>query len=103
MKDHFQMKIAPASGGPYYGLLQKLAYSTIIFIALPLAVVTGFTMSPAITAAYPFLLKIFGGFQSARTIHFFTSLALESFLFMHLVMIVISGFKKQIQYMTLGK
>ena len=103
LKDHFQMKIAPASGGPYYGLLQKLAYSTIIFIALPLAVVTGFTMSPAITAAYPVLLKIFGGFQSSRTIHFFTSIALESFLLIHLMMIVMSGFKKQIQYMTLGK
>jgi len=103
LKDHFQMKIAPASGGPSYGLLQKLAYSTVIFIAFPLAVVTGFTMSPAITAAYPVLLELFGGFQSARTIHFFTSLALELFLLMHLVMILISGFKNQIKYMTLGK
>jgi thiosulfate reductase cytochrome b subunit len=103
IKAHFQMKIAPPTGGPQYGLLQKLAYMSIIFFALPLAIITGFTMSPAITAAYPFLLEIFGGFQSARTIHFFTSLALEIFLIMHIVMIILSGFKQQVRYMTLGK
>ncbi|MEQ8686511.1 MAG: cytochrome b/b6 domain-containing protein [Imperialibacter sp.] len=103
MKNHLRMQIAPATGGPDYGLLQKLAYVMVIFLALPLAVVTGLTMSPAITAAYPFLLKMFGGYQSARTIHFFTSLTLELFLFMHLAMIIKTGFTQQIRYMTLGK
>ncbi len=103
MKEHFQMKIAPPTGGPNYGLLQKLSYMTIIFIALPLAIITGFTMSPAITAAFPFLLEVIGGYQSARTIHFFTSLALEIFLIMHIVMIILSGFKQQLRYMTIGK
>jgi thiosulfate reductase cytochrome b subunit len=103
MKDHFQMKISPPTGGPHYGLLQKFAYMSIIFIVFPLAIMTGFTMSPAITAAFPFLLTIFGGFQSARTIHFFTSFALEIFLIIHLLMIILSGFKQQFRYMTLGK
>lgn len=103
VKEHYQMKIAPPSGGPQYGLLQKLAYMSIIFFALPLAIITGFTMSPAITAALPFLLEIIGGYQSARTIHFFTSLALEIFLIMHVVMIALSGFKQQLRFMTLGK
>ncbi len=103
IKDHFKMKIAPPTGGPHYGILQKLAYFAIIFIALPLAVLTGFAMSPAITAGYPIILKIFGGFQSARTIHFFTSLALELFLMIHVLMIVMSGFKQQIRFMTIGK
>lgn len=103
IKAHFQMKIAPATGGPHYGPLQKLAYFTIIFVALPMAVITGFTMSPAITAAYPFLLDIFGGYQSARTIHFFTSLTLEIFLIIHIFMIMMSGFRKQMRYMTIGK
>lgn len=103
IKAHLRMKIAPASGGPQYGVLQKIAYMSIIFIALPLAIITGFTMSPAITAAYPFLLETIGGYQSARTIHFFTSLALESFLIIHLLMIALSGFKAQVRYMTIGK
>ncbi|WP_075350222.1 cytochrome b/b6 domain-containing protein [Algoriphagus marinus] len=103
VKSHFQLKIAPPSGGPQYGILQKIAYMSIIFFAFPLAIITGFTMSPAITAAYPFLLEIFGGYQSARTIHFFTSLSLEIFLIMHIAMIILSGFKQQVRYMTLGK
>ena len=70
------MQIRAATGGPHYGLLQKCAYSGVVFLALPLAVVTGLAMSPTITAAYPFLSGIFGGFQSARTIHFFRFVAL---------------------------
>lgn len=101
--NHLRMRIAPATGGPQYGLLQKCSYALVIFVALPLAVITGFTMSPAITAAYPFLLKIFGGIQSARTIHFFASLMLELFLIVHVAMIIRSGFKQQIHSMTLGK
>ena len=59
--NHLHRRIRAATGGPQYGLLQKCAYCTVIFIALPLEVLTGLTMSPAITAAYPFLLGVFGG------------------------------------------
>ena len=52
-------------------MLQKIAYSFVIFVAAPLMVVTGLTMSPAVTATFAFLLRLFGGYQSARTIHFF--------------------------------
>lgn len=100
---HVKMKIDPPTGGPQYGVLQKIAYMSIIFISFPMAIITGFTMSPAITAAFPFLLEIFGGYQTARTIHFFTSIGLEIFLIMHILMIIMSGFKQQIRYMTLGK
>ena len=85
-----------------YGPLQKLAYSVVIFGLLPLAVVTGFTMSPNITSAYPFLLSIFLGGQSARTIHLFASLALEIFLLIHLVMVIRTGFLKQLKGMING-
>ena len=86
-----------------YGLLQKCTYAIVVFFLLPLTVLTGLTMSPAITAAYPFLLKMFFGAQSARTIHFFASAALVLFLLVHVVMVVRSGFKQQMRGMTLGK
>jgi thiosulfate reductase cytochrome b subunit len=70
---------------------------------MPLIVMTGLTMSPAITAAYPFLLKLFLGAQSARTIHFVASAALVLFMIVHLFMIIKSGFSKQIRAMTIGK
>ena len=101
--NYLRMKIPSAKDGPQYGILQKYTYVIIIFLVLPLAILTGLTMSPAITAAYPFLLKIFGGVQSARTMHFFASIALELFLFAHVLMIIKSGFKKQIRAMTIGK
>jgi len=90
----------PAVAGNRYGLLQKYTYIGVIFFLFPLAVMTGMTMSPAITAAYPLLLTMFAGAQSARTIHFFVSLALILFLFAHVVMVARSGFNKQIRSMT---
>jgi thiosulfate reductase cytochrome b subunit len=103
LSDHLRMKIAPASGGPIYNVLQKISYAAVIFVMLPLSIMTGFTMSPGIVAAYPFLLGIFGGTQSARTIHFLSSVVVEIFLIVHIMMIIISGFRQQIRYMTVGK
>lgn len=100
---HLRMQIPPASESSQYNLLQKWSYLAVIFFLLPVIVLTGMTMSPAITAAYPFLLKIFFGAQSARTIHFFASIALELFLLVHIVMIIKTGFKMQMRAMTIGK
>jgi thiosulfate reductase cytochrome b subunit len=101
--DHLRLQIPPATGGPRYGLLQKCAYSAVLFVGAPLIVITGLAMSPAVTAAYPFLSGVFGGFQSARTIHFFTFVALLLFVFVHIVMVIKSGFRRQIQAMTVGE
>jgi len=99
---HFR-KIPPVSTGGNYGLLQKYTYMAVIFLLLPLTAMTGLTMSPAITAAYPFLLKIFAGAQSARTIHFFASFLLLLFLVVHIIMVIRSGFRQQMRAMTIGK
>jgi len=121
LRGHFRMHIWPRAGklaprdaaaprpppgtpGPgYYGFLQKCAYSFVIFIAAPLMIATGLTMSPAVTASVPGLLDLFGGYQSARTIHFFTSAVLVLFVVVHVVMVVRSGFRRQIRAMTLGR
>ena len=75
-----------------------MAYSFVVFVAAPLIAVTGLAMSPAVTAALPFLLTLFGGYQSARTIHFFTFVALLLFVGIHVVMIVKSGFRRQLRH-----
>jgi thiosulfate reductase cytochrome b subunit len=103
LKNHIRLRIPAATGGPQYGLLQRCSYMGVIFFGLPLAVVTGFAMSPAITSAYPFLSRMLGGVQSARTIHFFVSVALVLFLIVHILMLIMSGFGKQIRAMTIGK
>jgi thiosulfate reductase cytochrome b subunit len=98
-----RFRIRRATGGPDYGVLQKIAYSFVVFLAAPLIVLTGLTMSPTVSAAFPILLRLFGGFQSARTIHFATFAALVLFVFVHLVMVVASGFKRQLRAMTIGE
>jgi thiosulfate reductase cytochrome b subunit len=101
--DHLRLRVRRATGGPDYGVLQKFAYTFVVFVAAPLMVLTGMTMSPAVTAAFPGLLGLFGGYQSARTIHFFTFLAIGAFAIAHVVMVVRSGFRRQMKGMTLGR
>jgi thiosulfate reductase cytochrome b subunit len=101
--EHLRFKPPPSTGGPQYGVLQKSAYFAVVFIALPLTGITGLGMSPAVTASYPFLASMFGGFQSARTIHFFLSMALVLFVLVHVLMIVISGFRRHMRAMTIGE
>jgi thiosulfate reductase cytochrome b subunit len=48
-------------------------------------------MSPAVTSAYPVLFSIFGGRQSARTIHFFAADLLVLFLLIHVIMTIRAG------------
>ena len=66
-------------------MLQKLAYLAVIFVLLPVMVLTGLTMSPAVTAAVPVLFDLFGGRQSARTIHFLVANLLVLFVLVHVV------------------
>ncbi|MBS1531497.1 MAG: cytochrome b/b6 domain-containing protein [Bacteroidetes bacterium] len=98
---HFRKQIATA--GANYGPLQKIIYLWVIFFLFPVVILTGLTMSPAITASYPFLLKIFFGHQSARTIHFFSAVALLLFLVVHIIMVIRTGFKRNILAITFGK
>jgi thiosulfate reductase cytochrome b subunit len=100
---HLRGHVPAAPGGPPYGLLQKSTYCAVVFLALPLMALTGWAMSPAMNAAYPFLSGMFGGTQSARTIHFCVFAALIVFVIIHLAMVSLSGFRRQMRAMTLGK
>jgi len=101
--DHIYFRIPPASGGPQYRVLQKTSYALVIFVAAPIMLLSGLTMAPAFTAAFPVLLDVFGGYQSARTIHFLTFVSLALFVCVHVVMVIASGFRRQIRGMTLGE
>lgn len=100
--NHLRRKISFVKG-PQYGLLQKTSYLLVIFILLPVIVLTGLTMSPAVTASCPWLLTVFFGAQSARTIHFFAAALLVLFLLIHIIMIIRTGFRQHMNAMTFGK
>jgi thiosulfate reductase cytochrome b subunit len=99
---HLSFRFPLAAGGPPYGILQKWTYAGVVFVALPLMIITGFAMSPAITVAYPLLSGMFGGSQSARSIHFLVFTGLMLFVIVHVLMVVLSGFRRQMRAMTLG-
>ena len=103
LRAHLHLKMPPAGGGPPYGLLQRISYFKVVFLFFPLMVLTGMTMSPAITAAFPVLLDVFGGYQSARTIHFFTFAALVIFFLVHIAMVLLTGPGRQLRGMILGR
>ncbi|MCI3135448.1 cytochrome b/b6 domain-containing protein [Phenylobacterium aquaticum] len=103
VREHLALRIPPAQGGPPYGLLQKLAYLGVLLLAFPLMVLTGLSMSPAVAAAWPWLPALFGGTQSARTLHFAGLSLIALFLLAHLAMVVLSGLGRQIRAMTWGR
>jgi thiosulfate reductase cytochrome b subunit len=88
--------------GRSYGPLQKLSYFTVFFILFPLIIATGLTMSPGLNSAAPWLLDLFGGRQTARTIHFITMLLLVGFFIVHLVMVVVAGPLNTLRSMITG-
>ena len=85
-----------------YSPLQKLAYFVVFFILFPLIVLTGLTMSPGMDTAWPFLVDLFGGRQTARTIHFFTMLAFVLFFVTHIAMAVLAGPINSLRAMLTG-
>jgi thiosulfate reductase cytochrome b subunit len=74
-----------------YNVLQKLAYAGVLLVIFPLIILTGITMSPGMNAAWPWLLDVFGGRQTARTIHFVCMALLVGFFLIHIFMVVAAG------------
>ena len=60
-------------------------------------------MSPTLTAAFPFLVDLCGGQQSARTIHFFATLSLTLFVAVHLLLVIVAGFRARVRTMVTGR
>ena len=82
-----------------YNVLQKLSYAAVIFVLFPLTILTGLGMSPVITSVIPQTVTIFGGHQSARTLHFFLADALIMFVFVHVAMVIRAGFSSRMRSM----
>jgi thiosulfate reductase cytochrome b subunit len=66
-------------------------------------VLTGLTMSPAVTTAMPFLFDLFGGRQSARTIHFLVANLLVLFVLVHVIQVMVSGLFNNMRSMITGR
>jgi Ni/Fe-hydrogenase b-type cytochrome subunit len=86
-----------------YNTLQKLSYVATIFVFIPLMIFTGLAMSPAMDAAWPWLLDMFGGRQSARSIHFIAAALLVGFIVVHLTLAILAGPIGEVVSMITGR
>jgi len=100
--DHLRFKHPRGEAAKRYNVLQKLTYMAVIFVLLPLMILSGLTMSPGVDSAAPWLLDIFGGRQSARTIHFITATLIVLFVIVHLIEVVLSGFFNEMRSILTG-
>jgi len=101
--NHVRFKRPSEAEAQSYNVLQRITYLLVIFVLFPLVIWTGLAMSPAFVSAVPAAVTAFGGQQSARTIHFFVSLALLLFVLVHVVMICIAGFRNRMRAMITGR
>lgn len=101
--DHMRLRFPKGQAARGYNVLQQLTYLTVVFVLLPLVVVAGLTMSPAIDALFHPLLTIFGGRQSARTVHFVAAAAIVLFVVIHIAMVLVSGVINNMRSMITGR
>jgi thiosulfate reductase cytochrome b subunit len=101
--NHLRFKRPGEAEAWSYNVLQRLAYLFVIFVLVPLVIWSGLAMSLSFVSAFPASVTLLGGQQSARTIHFFVSVALVLFLLVHVVMIFLAGFKSRMRAMITGK
>jgi thiosulfate reductase cytochrome b subunit len=100
---NLRIRRPPAAEACSYNLLQRIAYLFVIFVLFPLVIWTGLAMSPAFVSAFPVAVNSLGGQQSARTLHFFVSLALVLFLLVHVAMVFLAGFWSRTRAMITGR
>jgi thiosulfate reductase cytochrome b subunit len=103
IKAHATLNFPKGEAARSYNTLQKLAYLGVLCVLLPVMVLAGLAMSPAMDAAWPWLLDLFGGRQSARSIHFVAAFLLVLFVVVHLVMVVLAGPVNEIWSMITGR
>jgi Ni/Fe-hydrogenase b-type cytochrome subunit len=102
VREHARLRFPTGSAALRYNALQKIAYCGVLFVLLPLVILTGLTMSPGMNAAWPVLLDLFGGRQSARSLHFIAAAGLVLFVVVHLAMVVLAGPLNEVRAMITG-
>ncbi|MGZ8363222.1 MAG: cytochrome b/b6 domain-containing protein [Caulobacteraceae bacterium] len=100
---HLKFQTAHSDDAARYNLLQKLAYLGIALVILPVMVLTGLTMSPGFNAVAPWMLDLFGGRQSARSLHFIAAMLIVAFVAVHVFEVFLAGFVNEVRSMITGR
>ena len=103
IKEHARLRFPTGLAALRYNILQKLAYVGVLFVLLPLVITTGLGMSPGSDAGMHWLTELFGGRQSARSVHFLAAFGLVGFVIVHLLMVVLAGPYNEVRSMITGR
>lgn len=102
IRQHARLRFPTGAAALRYNVLQKLAYGAVLFVLLPGIILTGLTLSPGLNAAMPWWLDLFGGRQSARSLHFLCAGGLVAFFVVHIAMVVLAGPVNELRSMVTG-
>ena len=101
--DHLRLRHPTGAAARRYNILQKLTYLFVIFILLPFVVLMGWALSPRLDAAIPGWVDLFGGRQSARTLHFIAAWTFVAFVLVHVFEVLVSGVYNNLRSMITGR
>lgn len=103
IRDHAWLRFPTGEAAARYNILQKLSYGGVIFLLLPALILSGLAMSPAMDAAWPWLVDLFGGRQSARSVHFIGAALIVLFTAVHILMVLLAGPVNEMRSMITGR
>lgn len=102
VRAHLAFRFHDAAHPARFNLLQKLAYAAALFVLLPVTIATGLALSPGWNAGAPWLLDLFGGRASARSVHFLACWGIVGFVVVHLVLVILAGPWREVRSMLTG-
>ena len=100
--DHARLRFPKGAAALHHNFLQKVAYLGVLFGLIPAMVLSGLTLSPAMTAAWPWLLDLMGGRASARSVHFICMSLIVGFILIHIALVIVVGPINEIRSMITG-
>ena len=101
--DHLRFRHPQGEAAKRYNVLQKLAYLGVVFVLLPAIILAGWAMSPWLNSLWPGWVDLFGGRQSARTVHFIVAWLLVAFVVVHVFEVIVSGLWNHLRSMITGR
>jgi Ni/Fe-hydrogenase b-type cytochrome subunit len=99
---HLALRFHDPANPRAYNIFQKLSYAGVIFVLIPLLILSGLALSPNMDAAWPWLTGIFGGRQSARSVHFIAMALTTLFILVHLTLVLLAGPFEEVRSMITG-
>ena len=79
-----------------------LGYTFVIFILAPFMMITGVAMSPAVRGRFPRFVKMLGGHQGARSLHFIGMVMMAGFIVMHVSLVFLVHRDRNLVNMVFG-